>query len=72
MAYGRPKRSNYLKIVAENETGFAAAVSDPARREQVQELTEQLIDALIEMIDLTDGDPDAEPSSDDFDDDHVL
>jgi hypothetical protein len=43
-----------------------SALARPTERKHIQTLTQQLVDALIEMVDLADGDPDLEPNGDEF------
>jgi hypothetical protein len=39
-------------------------LTSPARRKEVERLTEQLVEVLIEMMDLVDGEPEVDESDD--------
>jgi hypothetical protein len=54
------------------EVDLPAVVTDPAARKEFAKLTEALVEASIEILDLLDGDPDLEISADDFKDDQGL
>ena len=47
----------------------ALALADPAARREFAELTQALVDAAIEIMDIIDGNPDIEPNGDEAEDD---
>jgi hypothetical protein len=67
------ERRDRLRLVARNTTSeLPLILTDRADRKEFERLTEALIDALIEMVDLIDGEPDAEPADDELEDsDHI-
>lgn len=66
----RSKPRSYLELVQSNDAPpLAGALADPGRRKEVEHLTQQLVDVLVEMMDLVDDDPDREPDVDREDDD---
>ena len=70
MTSGRSSRANHLRLVEPaNADGLAEIISTPQGRKQVQQLTQELVDALIEMTDLVDGEPDLESDGDETEDD---
>ena len=65
MGLSQTQRRRHLRVVARNNmAGLPALLEDSAVRAEVEQLTEALIDALIEMVDLMDGDPDIEANGD--------
>ena len=64
---------DHLRLVERpTSPGLPAPLTDPAGRREVEPLTDALVSGLIEMMDLDDADPDAEPSSDEFENDQNL
>ena len=54
-------RRNHLRLVeAPPINEIVPALADPTRRAQIEQLTGELVDVLIEMIDLSDGDENLE------------
>ena len=70
IASDRHRRSNHLRVVASSEGAkLPSILSDSEGRKALQQLTQELVDVLIEMMDLVDGDHDVEPNGDEFEDD---
>lgn len=68
-ALSKVQRRERLRLVVNNTAfRFPERFHDPVFRREFQQLTEQLIDALIEMMDIVDGDPDVEANGDEFED----
>ena len=66
---GRTARHRHLRLVKPTCTAdLPPVLTDSAARREFEELTQALIDAAIEFMDLADGDPDLEPSGDEFED----
>jgi hypothetical protein len=63
------RRRNHLRLVEPADPIVPAVLTDLAARKQFEQLTQALLDAVIEIMDLADGDPDAEPNGDDEDGD---
>ena len=62
-------RRNHLRLVPPAEpTGLAPILTERAAQREFVRLTQRLVDISIEITDLVDGDPDLEPSGDDFED----
>lgn len=59
-------RGRHLKLV---KSADASPLSEALKEGEVRDDIERLIEVLIEMVDLVDGDPDAEPNGDEFEDD---
>ena len=60
---------DHLHLVESSEPELPPVLTDPAARKVFEQLTEALIEAVIEIMDLADGDPDLEPDADDEDSD---
>jgi hypothetical protein len=57
-------RPKHLRLVEPPAPPLADVLVDPTGRKEVNELTQQLVDVLIEMMDIVDGDPEREPNGD--------
>lgn len=69
MAIGRAGSRRHLRLVEhDDQLPLPSLLKDRAGRKEVEQLTEALFDALVEMMDLVDGDPDIEPNGDEFED----
>jgi hypothetical protein len=66
MVRPHPRRYDHLRLVEPSDLPHPLA--DPAARREFALLSQALVDAVIEMLDLVDGDPDAEPNGDDVED----
>lgn len=70
---GAAKRSakrNYLRLVEPAaRASLPPVMTDPEAREEFERLTQTLVDLAIEITDIVSGDPDLEPSGDEFEDD---
>jgi hypothetical protein len=64
----RSRRRDHLRLVEPAEPNLPAVIAAPLGRKEVQQLTQQLVDVLIEMMDIVDGDADLEPNGDELDD----
>ena len=53
-----------MRLVEPAPLHLPETLIDPAGRKEVERLTEALVEALIEMMDLVDGDPDTEANGD--------
>jgi hypothetical protein len=63
------RRRGHLRLVEPcGPAHLPPVLTDPAARKEFEQLTQALIDAVIEITDLADGDPDLEPSGDEFED----
>ena len=62
------RRRSRLQLVEPAPSDLPNMLADPPRRKEVEQLTEALVEALIEMMDLVDGDPDTEPNGDESED----
>ena len=70
MAANPARRRNHLRLVEPAAPSkLPRILTDPAARKEFEELAQALVDVVIEIIDLADGDPDAEPSGDEHEDD---
>jgi len=62
-------RRKHLRLVDPVPTrDLPDVLADPRGRREVEALTERLVDILIEMQDLVDGDPEQEPNGDETED----
>ena len=69
MAVNRARRRNHLRLVEPiDPAAHPPVLTDPAARRQFEALTEALLDAVIEIMDIVDGDPDEELNGDEIDD----
>jgi hypothetical protein len=61
-------RANLRLIKSDDSIGLPAIIANTSTRMEVEELAQQLFDALMEMMDIIDGDPDLKHSGDEFED----
>ena len=67
MQHLRSAKRVYIRLVEPAEaTDLPLILRDRAARRELEQLTERLIEAVIEMMDLADGDPDQEPTGDEL------
>jgi hypothetical protein len=63
------RRRNHLRLVEPNNSGqLPSILTDPRARKEFEQLTQQLLDAVIEIMDLADGDADLEANGDESED----
>jgi hypothetical protein len=62
------RQRNHLQLVEPAPSDLPNMLAHPPRRKEVEQLTEALVEALIEMMDLVDGDPDTGPNGDESED----
>ena len=68
-AISEVQRRERLRLVVDNSVlSFHERFQDPVFQREFQQLTERLIDVMIEMMDIIDGDPDVEANGDEFED----
>ena len=61
------RRRNHLRLVQPAvPNDLPPILTDRNARRQFEELTQALLDTAIEIMDLADGDADAEPNGDEF------
>jgi hypothetical protein len=66
----RARGRDHLRLVSRAEpTNLPPVLTDPAARKEFEQLTQALLDAAIEILDLADGEPDTEPNGDEFEND---
>jgi hypothetical protein len=59
------KRRDHLRLVEPTTPANAPCIlTDPAARKEFEQLTQRLVEASMEILDLADGDPDLEPNGD--------
>lgn len=63
-----PARDSLRLVERTAPTDLSPVLTDARARREFEKLTEALIDAAIEMMDLSHGDPDLEPNGDEFED----
>jgi hypothetical protein len=67
------RRRNHLRLVEPTrEPELPPVLVDPAAQREFEQLTQALVDIAIEITDLIDGDPDFEPSGDEFEESDPL
>ncbi len=65
----QPRRHHpHLRVVETPPSDPTPILADQAARREFERLTQALVDAAIEIMDLVDGDPDLEASGDEEDD----
>jgi hypothetical protein len=65
----RARGRDHLRLVSRAEpTNLPPVLTDPAARKEFEQLTQALLDAAIEILDLADGEPDTEPNGDELKD----
>jgi len=64
----RTRRRNHLRLVEPDEPRLPSLLKDRAGRKDVEQLTQALVDALVEIMDLVDADPYVELNGDEFED----
>ena len=63
-------RRDHLRLVEPvTPSELPRILTDRSARKEFEELTQALVDAAIEIMDLVDGDADSEPDGDEFEDD---
>lgn len=72
MARPKPVRRDHLKLVPPAEPELPLVVSDPKARREFEKLTQRLVDVVMEIMDLADGDPDLECNGDAEDGDAAI
>jgi hypothetical protein len=64
------RRPPDLRVVSRSErSDLPPILTDPTARAEFERLTQALLEAVIEIMDLVDGDSDREPNGDEFEDD---
>lgn len=66
MARSRREHQTHLQLVHRAEP--PPVLTSPAARAEFEQLTQALLDAVIEIMDLADGEPDLEASGEEFED----
>lgn len=61
------KRLTYLRLVRSSDQSAPPVLVSSTARKEFEHLTQRLVDLLIEMLDVADGDPDLEPNGDELD-----
>lgn len=70
MGTRRNQRPSHLRLIATAQSKPAShPLENETNRKEFERLSQRLVDVVIEVMDLVDGDPDLEASSDEFDDD---
>jgi hypothetical protein len=65
----RVRGRDHLRLVSRAEpTNLPPVLTDPAARKKLEQLTQALFDAAVEILDLADGEPDIEADGDEFED----
>jgi hypothetical protein len=65
----RARERVHLRLVSrEKPDNLPPVLTDPAARKEFEQVTQALLDAAIEILDLADGEPDTEPNGDEFED----
>jgi len=72
MARPKPVRRDHLRLVPPSEQQLPLVAIDAEARKEFEELTQRLVDVAIEIMDLSDGDPDLECNGDPEDGDAVI
>lgn len=63
------RRRDHLRLVEPTAPkDLPQILTDPNARKEFEQLTQALVDAVIEIMDLADGDPDLEPNGDESED----
>jgi CRISPR/Cas system CSM-associated protein Csm2 small subunit len=63
------RSKNHLRLVSQAPCPeLPPLLANPLRRKQVEQLTEQLVEVLIEMMNIVDGDADTEAIGDECED----
>jgi hypothetical protein len=64
---GAKRRGVHLRLVSRAEpTDLPPVLTDPAARKEFEQLTQALLDLVIEILDLAGDYPDLEPNGDEF------
>jgi hypothetical protein len=66
VAHRNLRRQKHLRLVEPINSDLPRILIDPQARREFESLTQTLLDVVIEIMDLVDGDADLEPNGDEF------